>query len=950
MSVSTPHRPTSYTSLIITSPLTLVTTSFEPAMSTAFPSVCPMCGALTSEGHYSVFPVMFSEERRVSLLCTLKHIAHYITQCQWVTPYIGKVLTALDTYITIPTQRALYASENDRTIFASVCPLCDTPAGWRAPTANFVEWVSFPRVERFQAQQLFYEIAALIVRDAANKTLWSLINNIVKALDAIDDFHCPLCGDKKQPSEPACNICRYPDDEDPLSPNVTFAYFLRKLVKNDLLGIGPNNWDTICFAAQRDYEETINGTAGFLSLVAITHPINEWLEPWRQMLQSCNCSPGRWDNKVLFDPPTGPSNKADAWRSCRDLPRAAHEYLGFPYARSLPRLVERVFFRRGLLKYGDASDPEGYLSRLSRPKLRDIASALNAGKGSSNVTLVRKILAAAGPDNLDKIFPEKHFRWIEDFSIPTWSFPENWMQYARYAALCFQDFIWKKYESWLAIKGSSRRVGLYVEKHIDCPPYCEQHAGKLISRRTLDAGAVPPWFPGCSCIVKRVLLQDLEESPLEHLRVDHELTVKRYDGDMDADAYIYSSPGGVDLRGLTFKYAESASKKNVVLIRSGQSATKRELRGWYFLLRNQKVALIGRLGYPIRAAVADTGRFVVVEQTAGMGNKHHAAIIDSTGAVHRSEYLSWEPLSVAISGDGNFVAFLGPRVWKESRMRSKLWESDAHFREGVATCFQEIILVDTRHEVPVRSITVKESLWRQNVFCRISVNAEKRVLCLSNDHVGIVECTFDGCLLDEKRFLEAQAEILARTLPKGRLVWEVRDILGRIWGEEARKVCLVLLLRLLDEGISEEYVAWRAYSLAAALLEEMGSDAEALKMYETARERCPLSQTGTTARREIQDSIDLIKLRLGVDWGKIEEKLSQLSFDLPRNGKLEKAAAIGERCGALWFEENENTLPSRAPAQLDTWSNACERAWWKGVERGWQEARKRAAANKGETK
>jgi len=69
------------------------------------------------------------------------------------------------------------------------------------------------------------------------------------------------------------------------------------------------------------------------------------------------------------------------------------------------------------------------------------------------------------------------------------------------------------------------------------------------------------------------------------------------------------------------------------------------------------------------------------------------------------------------------------------------------------------------------------------------------------------------------------------------------------------------------------------------------------------------------------------------------ELFSDISFQLPLRDKLVTAREIGQRCGALWFRENPEHLPSGYPDELADWSRACRYAWRSGLVAGWHATR-----------
>ena len=68
----------------------------------------------------------------------------------------------------------------------------------------------------------------------------------------------------------------------------------------------------------------------------------------------------------------------------------------------------------------------------------------------------------------------------------------------------------------------------------------------------------------------------------------------------------------------------------------------------------------------------------------------------------------------------------------------------------------------------------------------------------------------------------------------------------------------------------------------------------------------------------------------------------QVSFQLPRTGKLKVAERIGRECGKLWFSMNRESLPADSPAQVRAWSPQARHAWHKGLAEAWHAERERA--------
>jgi len=80
----------------------------------------------------------------------------------------------------------------------------------------------------------------------------------------------------------------------------------------------------------------------------------------------------------------------------------------------------------------------------------------------------------------------------------------------------------------------------------------------------------------------------------------------------------------------------------------------------------------------------------------------------------------------------------------------------------------------------------------------------------------------------------------------------------------------------------------------------------------------------------------------GRSGGVATDVFKDISFELPKRGKLEAAQEIGRQCGLAWFRDGVGKLPQGLPDEIKGWSERCRYAWRGGLMKGWHGAEEEA--------
>ncbi|OQB75684.1 MAG: hypothetical protein BWX92_02490 [Deltaproteobacteria bacterium ADurb.Bin135] len=777
---------------------------------------CVICGAHPRERNIKDFEWPPSSERLERLLSVVKGIFSYMKDVKWWESDFIESLKKLHDLIPVVAATGLNTFQGSLTLFTVECPLCGTAPGPRPFDHYFRAWFAPDGV---QIANLLYEMWYLLRKVPEAAYLVTVFDTAMvkfgmqrcskcgRPTTALDDGRCRWCSDEERKDKiPNFSIVAEAEEE--------YVVFLQSLEGHDLLGAGNDGWEAVRTALIQDKIFSGHRGTSYLLMALACHPVSIWLEPWRSILDCEHCAPCEWRDALLLNPPRVPPDLDKLWEKCHDLPVEANEALHAMHALRwyvFPDLADYLE-SRGLIVRGSPDDFSGFLEHLTVSRIREISNQLGTGKGRSKADIISKVLTNATQEQLSIILPEINEPWIKEFRKPFDGLPEEWLEYTARVATLIEAFVREKFMAWKTIQYvQENKLNFVVEIDWECPSYCRLPEHRLENAVNISIKDVPPWFPGCGCLLTyNSILGDEIKTKLE-LSITKGMTVKILEYN-DSNARI-------ELLNLYGSISKSADGRYCLMYSEG----------WWLLIENDIIKVMGHMAQPNCGAVANNGTFILTD------NKSRRYIWywypkDNYGVSIRNRFkggIFWvigksgQPLirrtctanigSACISPEGGYAA-------------CSLELDDSNTADSETIVLFDLNLCKQISQFNPAGLHVN----------RIEIDENERVIKVTNYCEKTFRFNFNGELFDidalQKENIENANGYYLITLVKHEMEHELTK------KEEIK--CLELLDKALKKGVST-YTQGEAYAMMGQINEKTERFDEAVKLYETALQLNP---------------------------------------------------------------------------------------------------------------
>ena len=714
-------------------------------------------------------------------------------------PFRQAIHTILDALLE-DTSTPLNVFKGKETIFTRRCPLCDTPPGSRPYDRYFRAWFAWNLLCKVQVGNLLYELSVLFDR---NERLKYLVPFCKKAINQLELPIC-RCG---RPSSDHCRWCEdaslfvggekeeeeeeIQDEESEEEKGEDFAEFLKSIREDDIFGIGKERWEGILEALAQDVREQADVT-NHLQNAILAYRFDSILNEIRERLTIEMTWPSEWSMHTVAPTVPIPEGHENVCFAFLDLPREALETIDQFRVTNIPEEIAVLLEQKGLLEYGTPKDVAVYLDRIGIAQVREISNKLGAGKARSKYDLINKILSTASYEKIAEIVPGLKEKWIKEIKKPFSNLGEEWGDYIRFAGNLFRNFLKGKFDSvQLQRLAQKNNEQLFVQIDYECPPSCKIRAENFTTEKNISVNNIPPWFPGCGCLLDRKVLSWIHKK--QPLRIGSKVKIEKHDDWATLRPY--------NLMGNT---VESNNHKYILFWENGMEVKNKFKPGYYILTEKGVIKVLGTIYLSFNVKVANNGTFIFGDRTYGqIGAVSVLWILNIQGEViYRHLYNDYIDC-VAISENGKYAA----------------------------------CSMHNEYSIQVFDIEAKRriSQFSPKVYCSsIEIDESYQSICIIDDDNGNkVKFTLDGECEDK----EAYQEICIENASGYQLIYDVEDSL--LNNDKADYENLeTLLRRALEKGVSTYYQGI-AYQLLGEIAEAKGNVAEAVKMYTTALQYAP---------------------------------------------------------------------------------------------------------------
>ena len=701
-------------------------------METIFHFNCVICGAYPQEKNFDKFAWPSSPQQVVDLLSCIKWILPNVEKTTWASEPFRQIIRNLTDTLSGKTSPPLHRFEGKETIFTCQCPLCDTPPGARPYDRYFRAWFAWNLLCRVQVGNLLYELSMLFNRSSETKYL---IPYFKKAIDHLElgichcgrptttlyhDGYCRWCLDS------GANVNDKKDEEGSFSFGITFSVipkeplpdeftkWLYSIREDNIFGIKKEQWNGLLEAMAQDVREQADGGLRHLQVAVLAYQVDSVLDKIRQELSRENRWPGEWNGDSLAAPTSLLDKHENASFTYLDLPREAVEILDDCRVTEIPEEIAVILEQRGLLEYGKPSDVRVYLNRMRLNQVREISNKLGAGKARSKSDLIDKILATASHEQIELILPGLKEKWIKEVKKPLFDPGEGWTAYARLVSLLLRNFLRAKFNSArLQRLAQKYREHLLVQVDSECPSLCKIHAMNFTAKEAISLNDLPPWFPGCGCLLARQMQTWIygEKQPLIGSKVWFE----------ENNYWLRVQP--YDLMSLMNQSVKSPNRKYHLLWQDGSGDEKEFEPGWYMLIEDSVINAVGRLDRPNDGKVANNGTFIISDWMSHREFGGTIWVFNNQGKLIYCHSCTANIGSIAISDSGKYAvcSFLG----------------------GNTTDAETIQVIDLVSGQRISQFSPEV----YNYLC-IEIDDTAQVICLTDDNKTVIKFTFAGALIN----------------------------------------------------------------------------------------------------------------------------------------------------------------------------------------------------------
>jgi tetratricopeptide (TPR) repeat protein len=499
------------------------------------------------------------------------------------------------------------------------------------------------------------------------------------------------------------------------------------------------------------------------------------------------------------------------WEKCHDLPVEANEALHSLHAlrwNIFPDLADYLE-SRGLVVRGRPDDFSVFLEHLPINRIREISNQLGTDRGRSKAGIISKILTNTTQEQLSIILPEINEPWIKEFRKPFDSLSEEWLEYTARVANLIETFVREKFMTWKSIQHiQENRLGFVVEIDWECPSYCRLPERCVENTVNISIKDVPPWFPGCGCLLKYdSILGDEIKTKLE-LSITTGMTVKIVE--------YNDSSARIELLNLYGSASKSADGRYCLMYSEG----------WWLLIESNIIKAMGHMAQPNYGALANNGTFILTDDkfrrymqytkddyVFSIPNRFKGGIFWVIGK-------SGQPLirrtctanigTVCISPEGGYAA-------------CSLELDDSNTADSETVVLFDLNICKQISQFNPSGLHINQ----------IEIDENERVIKIA-DHGQTFKFNFNGELLDTEAWDKANIE----NANGYNLLFRVEQAMKCKLTAEEEINCLELLNKALRKGVSLYYQG-AAYLMMGQIHEGAGQLDEAVKMYEVALERNP---------------------------------------------------------------------------------------------------------------
>lgn len=794
-------------------------------MHTIFHFNCVICGAHPQERNFDNFEWPSSPQQLVDLISSVKWILPNVEKASWASEPFRQAIDNLLDALLGDTSTPLNAFKGKETIFTRRCPLCDTPLGPRPYDRYFRAWFAWNLLCRVQVGNLLYELSVLFDR---NEPLKYLVPFFKKAINQLELPICH-CG---RPGSDNCRWCQdassfignkekqddeeeeeLQDEESGVEQEEEFVNFLNAIREDDIFKIGKERWEGLIEALVQDVREQ-SDVPSRLQNAILAYRFDSIINQIREGLAVEKTWPGEWSMHTVAPTEPFPKGLENVYFAFLDLPREALETIDQFRVTNIPEEISIILESKGLLEYGSPSDVAVYLDRLGIAQVREISNKLGAGKARSKNELIDKILSTAPYEKIAEIIPCLKEKWIKEIKKPFSNLGDEWADYIKLGSNLLRSFLKEKFYSVQVQKMANKNnEELFIQRDYECPSSCKIRAENFAAGETISFNDIPPWFPGCGCSLDHKVMDRIyEEKPL---RIGSMVKIEKYDDWATLKPYNIQA-----------SVVESMNHKYLLLWQSGLQFNDKFETGYYFVVEDNTIKVLGEIDKPCDGKIANNGTFIISDSRSYSQNGSVIWVLNIQGYVIYRHLYPNHINFVAISEDGKYAACsvggdcsLQVFDLKAQRIISQFSPEIYYSSIEIDESDQSICIIDDDNWNKIKFNLAGELIDKEAYQNQCIENANGYHL------INAVEAFLHhDDKVDYDNFETQMTHTIKASLLKS--------------GKADYQNLETLLRKALEKGVSTSYQG-SAYQLLGEIAEAKGNVAQAVTMYTTALQYAP---------------------------------------------------------------------------------------------------------------